>query len=123
MLTTSDHTPPQRYESEALTIRRIEAFEDPRVLIPFIAKEACTVSQAAKIAGKSAGTIRNWIERFHIGCRVGPSHFMVSKIALRLLLCREWPGLLDYLRGDRLGDRVLLHIIALEINPDAYGDN
>jgi hypothetical protein len=43
----------------------------PRPLIPFDSREAVSLRQASKIAGKSESTMRTWCHRYHIGRRIG----------------------------------------------------
>ena len=81
-------------------------------LIPFDPREAISVAVAAKRAGRSARTIRLWCEQHGIGRRVGggpsqPGPWMVSKVALALLLDDEHSALDSYLSGDRTS-RVIL---------------
>jgi hypothetical protein len=78
----------------------------PRVLIPFHRDEALTVCEAAHIARKSAGTVRQWAARFDIGRRVGGGDWMVSYPALLMHLDGDEDALRSYLAGDRQSDDV-----------------
>lgn len=93
---------------------------EPQVLIPYVNVEAISVQTAAKIAGKSAGTIRNWCVTHSIGRRVGNGPFLVSRIALAAFLDGDTAGLRDYLAGDRFGSTVYPYFLRLNINPDLY---
>jgi hypothetical protein len=57
----------------------------PRVLVPWDAREAITVTEAAKIAGCSLVTIRTWAHLDGLGRRVG-GRWMLSKVALAMFL-------------------------------------
>jgi hypothetical protein len=60
---------------------------DPRfILRPFDKREGMSVSAAAKLAGRSASTMRNWCEVHGIGRRVAGGNWVVSRVALQMLL-------------------------------------
>jgi hypothetical protein len=59
-----------------------------------------SISEAARIAGKSKRTIRDWCARLDIGRRVG-GQWAVSRVALAMFLDGDRDALMAYLRGDR----------------------
>lgn len=73
----------------------------PQVLIPFDVREAIDLKTAARVAGKSSATIRDWAARLDIGRRVGGGNWMVSLPALQMHLDGDKAALTAYLRGDR----------------------
>ena len=54
--------------------------------VPFHAAEGLTLKQAADVAGKSERTLRNWCVERGIGRRVAGGSWVVSKVALAMLL-------------------------------------
>jgi hypothetical protein len=77
---------------------------EPRVcltLIPFDKREGISLGQAATVAGKSTGTIRNWCLQNGIGRRVGGGTWVVSKVALAMFLDGDDFALSAYQAGDR----------------------
>jgi hypothetical protein len=80
--------------------------DNPQVLIPYDRHEACSISIAANLAGRSEQTIRNQCKKFHIGRRIG-GQYEVSKPAHLMLLDGDTPALRAYLAGDRASERVL----------------
>lgn len=78
----------------------------PRILIPFNRDEALTVGEAAFIARKSAGTMRQWASRFDIGRRVGGGDWMISHPALLMHLDGDDDALRSYLAGERQSEDV-----------------
>lgn len=73
----------------------------PRCLIPFDRREGISIEEAAEIAGKSVRTMWLWCEQHRIGRRVGGGPWVVSVVALRMLLDDDLPSLKAYLRGNR----------------------
>ena len=69
-------------------------------LIPFDSREAVSLRQAAKIAGKSESTMRTWCHRYHIGRRIGGA-WSVSRVGLQMLLEDDLDALALYHRGLR----------------------
>ena len=61
------------------------AVRSPHTLVPFDNREAVTLPTAAKIAGKSERTVRNWCVAFGVGRRIG-GHWAVSRVALQMHL-------------------------------------
>ena len=79
---------------------------EPQVLRPFSRKEMCTVAEAARIAGRSVRTIREWCARLDIGRRIG-GQWAVSRVALAMYLDGNLEALRAYLRGDRSSSTVI----------------
>jgi hypothetical protein len=72
-----------------------------RVLVPFDVREGIDLTGAAKRAGKSQTTIRNWCNQHGLGRRVGGGVWVVSKVALAMYLDGDEAALRSYLLGDR----------------------
>jgi hypothetical protein len=87
-------------------ISRPAASQSPQVLIPFDAREAICLKEAAARAGKGETTIRNWCRDHHIGRRVGGGVWMVSCVALAMFLDGDEKALRAYLAGDRASEQV-----------------
>ena len=79
--------------------------EEPNfiVLIPHDPREACTLAQAARRAGKSESTVRNWCLNHGIGRGVVGGTWAVSKPALEMLLDDDRDALRAYHAGNRTG--------------------
>lgn len=73
----------------------------PRVLLPWNPAEAITVAEGAAIARKSPRTVREWAAQYDIGRRVVGGDWMLSRVALLMLLEGNDAALSAYLRGDR----------------------
>ncbi len=69
-------------------------------LVPYDSREAISLKEAAAIAGRSVGTIRNWCEAFGIGRKIG-GQWRVSRIALAMFLDGDQRALAMYLDGER----------------------
>jgi hypothetical protein len=80
-----------------------------RVLVPFDVREGIDLSGAAKRAGKSQTTIRNWCNQHGLGRRVGGGVWVVSKVALAMHLDGDDKALAAYLSGDRSSQPVRLY--------------
>lgn len=78
----------------------------PQVLIPFDRREALTLKAAADLSGFSVEKIRRWASLRDIGRKVGGT-WLVSKVALAMLLDDDMDALRAYLAGDRSSDIVL----------------
>jgi hypothetical protein len=72
-----------------------------RVLVPFDVREGIDLASAARRAGKSPTTIRNWCNQHGLGRRVGGGVWIVSKVALAMHLDGDADALSAYLAGDR----------------------
>ena len=79
---------------------------NPQVLIPFDRREGMTLRDAAKLAGKSEGTVRTWCQQHDIGRRVAGGPWCVSRVALAMLLDGDADALAVYHAGDRHGPLV-----------------
>jgi hypothetical protein len=78
----------------------------PAVLWPYNASEAITIAEASAIARRSKRTIRDWCARFDIGRRIAGGQWMVSRVALQMLLEGDYDALRGYLSGDRHSEAV-----------------
>jgi hypothetical protein len=65
-------------------------------LVPFHAAEGLTMKEAADVAGKSQRTVRTWCMEHGIGRRVAGGAWVVSKIALQMLLDGDLDALASY---------------------------
>src|SRR4051812_45322102 len=73
----------------------------PQILIPFDKREGMTLLDAARLAGKSEGTVRTWCCQHDIGRRIVGGPWCVSRVALAMLLDGDADALAAYLAGDR----------------------
>ena len=87
---------------------------EPQVLRPFHRSEAITIAEAARIAGRSVRTLRDWCLRHDVGRRIG-GQWAVSKVALAMWLDGERSALRAYLAGDRCSESVIRYYEALQI--------
>lgn len=87
-----------------------------QVLIPWDRDEAISVGEAAHYARKSPGTIRDWCRTRHIGRRVAGGAWMVSHVALSMLLNDDDGALAAYLAGERKSDQVGRYFDRLLLN-------
>jgi hypothetical protein len=78
-------------------------------LIPFDKREGMSLAEAAAVAGKTAGTIRNWCVQHDLGRRVGGGTWVVSKVALAMFLDGDIRALRAYHEGDRSGEAVAVY--------------
>ena len=77
----------------------------PAILRPFYLAEAIGVAEAARQAGKSERTMREWCARHRIGRIIG-GRWAISQVALDMLLNGDEGSLEAYLKGDRTSERV-----------------
>ena len=75
-------------------------------LVPFDRREGLSLKMAADLAGKSEATLRAWCQRDGIGRRVAGGTWVVSRVALRMLLDGDDAALQAYLDGDRTTELV-----------------
>jgi hypothetical protein len=75
-------------------------------LVPFDRREGLSLKKAAELAGKSEATLRAWGQRDGVGRRVAGGTWVVSRVALRMLLDGDDAALRAYLDGDRKTDLV-----------------
>ncbi len=68
-------------------------------LVPYDSREAISLKEAAAIADRSVGTIRNWCES-GIGRKVG-GQWRVSRVALAMFLDGDQRALAMYLDRER----------------------
>jgi hypothetical protein len=76
--------------------RRRDDTPPVRTLVPFANEECISIRQTAKIAGKSERTVRNWCVQYGIGRRVAGGMWLVSKVALLMLLEGDLKALAAY---------------------------
>ena len=76
------------------------------VLRPFNPMEAISVKEAARLAGRSQSTLRNWCEGFEIARRIAGGNWQVSRVALQMLLDGDLEALAAYGAGDRAAPSV-----------------
>jgi hypothetical protein len=72
-----------------------------RVLTPYDPREGISLATAAKRAGKSETTIRNWCPQHGLGRRVGGGVWVVSQVALAMFLDGDMAALAAYHSGDQ----------------------
>src|SRR5262245_66134280 len=77
----------------------------PAILRPYSRAEAIGVAEAARQAGKSERTMREWCARHQIGRMIG-GRWAISQVALDMLLEGDNDSLEAYLSGDRSSERV-----------------
>jgi len=71
-------------------------------VVPFADEERTSIKEAARTAGKSERTVRNWCAEHGIGRRVAGGTWAVSKVALAMLLDGHLEALAAYRdRGER----------------------
>ena len=78
---------------------------DRKILTPFNPREAISTAQAAERAGKSAGAIRCWCDKYGIGRKVG-GEMHISRVALEMLLDGNQDALNRYHAGERQAEPV-----------------
>jgi hypothetical protein len=78
-------------------------------LIPYDKREGMTLAEAAGVAGKSPGTIRNWCVQHDLGRRVGGGTWVVSKVALAMFLGGDVKALRAYHGGERTDPCVIAY--------------
>jgi hypothetical protein len=81
---------------------------EPQVLRPYHRSEALSIAEAARLAGRSVRTVREWCARLDIGRRVG-GQWAVSRVALAMFLDGDRDALACYLRGDRTSWTVMAY--------------
>src|SRR5262245_17532504 len=77
----------------------------PAILRPYDLAEAIGVAEAARQAGKSERTMREWCARHQIGRMIG-GRWAISQVALDMLVNGDNDSLEAYLSGDRRSTRV-----------------
>ena len=96
---------PDRAISGHGNVGRDEVYKE-YVLIPFDRREAVSVQAAAEIAGRPAATVYGWCEGRAIGRRVAGGPYLVSIVALAMVLDGDSPALEKYLAGNRTDQAV-----------------
>jgi hypothetical protein len=77
---------------------------EPQVCLtlkPFDKREGFSLGEAADLAGKSVGTVRNWCLHHGLGRRVGGGTWVVSRVAMAMFLDDDMVALAAYQSGDR----------------------
>src|SRR5262245_21127449 len=97
----------------------------PAILRPYSLAEAIDVATAARQAGKSERTMREWCARHQIGRMIG-GRWAISQVALDMLLVGDKDCLDAYLSGDRTSERVRSYytrrLIPLQASPAGSAD-
>jgi hypothetical protein len=94
----------------------VPAIDKPHVLLPFDIREALSISDAARIAGRRPVTVREWAANYDIGRRVG-GRWMVSRVALAMHLDNDRNALKAYLAGDRESETVTGYFRRFGLDP------
>jgi hypothetical protein len=89
-----------------------------KILVPFDAREALTLREAAKTAGCSETTMKTWSSEFFIGRKI-VGQWKVSAVALAMLLDGNEAALVAYLGGHRSGPVVAPYLeqVGLKARP------
>jgi hypothetical protein len=87
------------------------------VLVPFDPREGISLAVAAKRAGKSEKTIRDWCLKHGLGRRVGGGTWVVSQVALAMFLEGDNLALMSYLVGDRESSAVRSYFERFGLTP------
>lgn len=94
-----------------------------RVLTPYDPREGISLAMAAKRAGKSETTIRNWCPQHGLGRRVGGGVWVVSQVALAMFLDGDTKALKAYHAGDLFNLRVRQYFDRFGLSrPHSYPD-
>lgn len=89
------------------------------ILTPYDKREGFSLGEAAAVAGKSVGTIRNWCIQHGLGRRIGGGTWVVSKVAFAMFLDGDAAALAAYHSGDRSGQLVAPYFERFELNQDS----
>jgi hypothetical protein len=88
----------------------------PHVLLPFDIREAISISDAARIAGRSTVTLRTWAANLDLGRPVG-GRWMISRVALAMYLDSDRKALRAYLSGERESALVISYLERFGLEP------
>jgi hypothetical protein len=83
------------------------------ILSPYDRREGMELRAAAEHAGRSESTLRGWCVRHGIGRRIGGGNWVVSRVALQMLLDGETDALFEYHLGNRSDARVAEYFVRL----------
>jgi hypothetical protein len=88
--------------------------EDLKVLEPYHRLEAIRIDVASKLFDIPERTLRRWCLKYKIGRRVGgyKRPWTLSKVALLMVINRDWDALGAYHRGVRKEDPVARYYLA-----------
>jgi hypothetical protein len=101
---------PEEVQRRSMDYRSSDDLPAVHTLVPFAGEECISVCQAGAIARKSERTIRNWCVVHEIGRRVGGGPWMVSLVALTMLLDGDLEALSAYRdRGERGSSDLVAH--------------
>jgi hypothetical protein len=103
-------------DSEQLVRTSLERIDKPHVLLPFDIREALSISDAARIAGRTTVTVRTWAANFDLGRPVG-GRWMISRVALAMFLESDRLALTAYLSGDRESRVVVAYFARFGLDP------
>jgi hypothetical protein len=98
----------------------IDADAKPQVLLPFDIREAISTKDAARIAGRTAVTVRAWAAVHDLGRPIG-RRWMVSRVALAMHLDGDREALMAYLAGDRESALVARYFERFGLQPQKVG--
>jgi hypothetical protein len=87
----------------------VSDIDDRKILSPFDKRECINLKAAADMAGRSESTLRGWCDVHGVGRRIGGGPWMVSCVALRMLLDGEMEALAQYHTGERTDPRVIAY--------------
>jgi hypothetical protein len=113
---TSDSARLVRTSLERIGAPGNDADAKPRVLVPFNLDEAVTVAQAARIAGRRPGTMRQWAANYDVGRRIC-GRWVISRVALARHLDNDRKALKAYLAGDRESEPVTGYFRRFGLDP------
>lgn len=102
------HSGMTRHQASPVT----SAASGSRCLIPFDRREGLTTAEAAERVNRTERTIRLWCRDHDIGRRVAGGPWLVSSVALAMLLNDDAPALRAYLAGDRSSAAVSAYFAA-----------
>ncbi|KAB1068136.1 hypothetical protein [Methylobacterium planeticum] len=86
--------------------------EKPHCLVPFDRREGLTTAAATERAKRTERTIRMWCRDHNIGRHVAGGPWLVSKVALAMVLNGDAAALRAYLAGNRRSPAVASYFAA-----------
>lgn len=85
----------------------------PQILVPFNVREALSIAEASRLAGRSDDTVRRWAQLHHLGRRIG-GRWLISRYALSMFLDNDKAALRALLAGDRECEIVRRYVAAVD---------